>query len=447
MPLIPVFTDEEVERMRAAIDALRKPGAYEPGKWMVSPLNRRADVLGGEFPRDVVLRDIALRTLEQMPGVNLAPADRLRLLRAVVETGVPSVQLSAFGRGWSLEQMREEVNVVKTINPRCEVVYGHALTRDDLVLAAEAGVNLVQFWAAPFVEAELIYAGNVFRAAWKGEDWRKSVTPRTVEDQIERARRLVAAGKELGVGVSAGLNMLPFAPDEYIVRYSQAMNDAEADEIVLYDGPSGVGPEAYEYLVRLVRQHAPRCTIGVHTHNMFDLAVGNALRANHAGARVLEVSVNGYCAASGQADLAATAVALTALYGIDTGVALEKLTPLSRLAEEISGYRVAWNHPVTGRETFNWGGMENIVQEMKVDKLLHWCLEPTLVGNERRWDITFDSGPYTMLDKLKALGIEVDLSLVEPILARVKAEIRVRRRVLTNDEIREIASSLAKRER
>jgi hypothetical protein len=44
-----------------------------------------------------------------------------------------------------------------------------------------------------------------------------------------------------------------------------------------------------------------------------------------------------------------------------------------------------------------------VIQELKVDPLLHWCIEPRLVGNERRWDITFDSGPYTMLDKLKEL--------------------------------------------
>jgi hypothetical protein len=50
----------------------------------------------------------------------------------------------------------------------------------------------------------------------------------------------------------------------------------------------------------------------------------------------------------------------------------------------------------TGRDVFNWGGTEFVIQELHIDPLIHWCIEPQLVGNERRWDITFDSGPYTM---------------------------------------------------
>ena len=172
---------------------------------------------------------------------------------------------------------------------------------------------------------------------------------------------------------------------------------------------------------------------------MFDLAVACAVAAARAGASVLEVSVNGYCSASGQADLAAAAVTFEALYGVQTGIALERLTPLARLGEEITGYKLAWNAPVTGENVYNWGGTEFVVQELKVDPLLHWCIEPGLVGNERRWDITFDSGPYTMVDKLRELGIEVDLPLVEVILARVKDEIRRQRRVLRDDEVRAIA--------
>ncbi len=438
MPQIPVFTPAEVAALRAGLNRYREPGAYEPGKWMVSPLNRRPEVLGRPFPAAVTLRDITLRTTEQMPGVVLAPEDRRRLLAAIVEAGVPSVQLSAFRRGWTLEAMRAEVAAVKRLNPACEVVYGHAKTREDVALAAAAGIDSVQFWAAPYVEAAPLFAG-VYEKAWRDEDWRKGWVARTVEDQLAQARALVLAGKEGGVRVSAGLNQIPFAPEEYVVRYCRAMHECGAPEIVLYDGPSGVGPEAYAWLVELAKREAPGAVVGVHTHNMFDQAVANACAAARAGAEVLEVSVNGYCSASGQADLAATTMALTALYGVRTGIVLERMTSLARLAEELTGYRVAWNHPVTGPDVFNWGGTEFVIQELKVDPLIHWCIEPTLVGNERRWDITADSGPYTMLDKLETLGLRVDVALVEPILAAVKQEMQRRRRVLTDDEIRALA--------
>jgi hypothetical protein len=48
-----------------------------------------------------------------------------------------------------------------------------------------------------------------------------------------------------------------------------------------------------------------------------------------------------------------------------------------------------------------------------------------------------------MLDKLNALGVAVDHKLVEPILARVKEEMRRLRRVLTDAEVRAIATAAA----
>ena len=44
-----VFSEEEKESFRAAINRMRQPGAYEPGKWVVSPLNRDPAVVG-ELP-------------------------------------------------------------------------------------------------------------------------------------------------------------------------------------------------------------------------------------------------------------------------------------------------------------------------------------------------------------------------------------------------------------
>jgi hypothetical protein len=105
MPRYPVFTPEEISAFRRAISTYREPGAYVTGQWSVSPLNRRPDIVG-TFPRTFVLRDIAVRTTEQMPGVVLPAADRARLLRAVVETGAPSVQVGAFGRNRSRDEMR-----------------------------------------------------------------------------------------------------------------------------------------------------------------------------------------------------------------------------------------------------------------------------------------------------------------------------------------------------
>jgi isopropylmalate/homocitrate/citramalate synthase len=443
MPKFPVFSTSEAAAFQHAINRYRAPGAYEPGKWSVSPLARRPEV-AGRFPERIVLRDIALRTTDQMPGVVLSPQDRLRFMRAIAETGVPSLLIGVCGRRGA-EEVRAEVDLIKSINPDCEIAYGGLRNRGDLEFAARVGIDIVQFWAAPYVEAAPMYSGlGVYQKAWQDQDWKDVKVPMTQEAQIAAAREFVQWGREIGVKTSAGINQLSFATESYVESFCRTMHAAGAPEIVLYDGGSGMSPEGYEHMVRIARRNAPEAVIGVHTHNMFDLAIACAVAAARGGATVLEVSVNGYCSASGQADLAIAAATFEALYGVKTGIRLEKMTSLARLGEDITGYKLAWNSPVTGREVHNWGGTEFVVQELKIDPLVHWCIEPGLVGNQRRWDITFDSGPYTMLDKLTELGVKVELALVEPILAKVKDEMRRQKRVLSDDEVRGIAAGAAR---
>src|SRR5262245_17412154 len=277
MPRFPVFSPAEIQSFRDAIDRHREPGSYEPGKWSVSPLNRRPEIVGA-FPAKVVLRDIALRTTDQMPGVVLAPEARLRFMGAIAEAGVPSIQLGAFGRSRTLEQVKSEVDLVKGINPKCEIVYGGVRNRSDMEFAAQAGIDSVQFWAAPYVEAAPMYSGQgVYQKAWRGEDWREVELPRSAEEQLAGALEIVRWGNELGVRASAGINQIAFAPESYVESFCKAMHAAKAPEIVLYDGSSGMGPESYEHMVRLARRHAPAAVIGVHTHNMHGLAVASAL--------------------------------------------------------------------------------------------------------------------------------------------------------------------------
>ncbi|MEV7891452.1 hypothetical protein ACWD3I_44100 [Streptomyces sp. NPDC002817] len=153
------------------------------------------------------------------------------------------------------------------------------------------------------------------------------------------------------------------------------------------------------------------------------------------GATAVELSVNGYCGGPGNADLAATALAFEALYGVRTGIRTDRLTELARTAEALTGYQPAWNHPVTGTHAFCWGGMDLITQETEVDPLLHNCLEPTLVGNARTVPFTADSGPYTLIDKLTQAGVELTSAQVDDVLTRAREFMATHERLLTDEEL------------
>jgi|GEM_PF-1543214 len=439
MPKPQIFTDAEIQGMRDNVNSLRVPGAYEPNRWMTSAYSRDSQVIGRDIPESVAIRDITLRNIEQMPGVNLASAQRDRLMEALVAVGIPEIELSMFGRGHTRESLAHDVQRVKAVSPNCKVVMTGARSPDDVRQAADAGCEIVQFGGAPAAGAAPLRIGGAFQSAWEGKDWRKEMVPKNKDEQNARVLRLIAAAREAGVQGSCTINQVNYANDAYLSEYAALVGNAGAASIMLADGPSGCSPEAFAHMTRVVRRHAPDAAVLIHSHNSFNLANANSLAGVVAGARGIEVSINGYCSISGQADLSHVAIALEALYGVSTGIRLADLTALARLAEEIVGQPIAPGHPITGTDAFSCGGSDTVIQELDVDPLIHWSLVPELVGNRRKWTITRSTGPFTMWEKLDQLSINAEKQHIEPILHACWDAIRETGKPLTDDEIATIA--------
>jgi len=434
----PVFTPEEIARFRAELASRRAPGAYEPGRWSVSPLNRRTDVVGS-LPASVRLRDATLRSVETLPGVVATPEAKAEFLRRLVGTGVADVVTAGLG-GRGDAALKDEVELVKGENPDCRVVCPLMRSPEDVDRAAAAGYDAVQVWVQGFGETSLIYQAPVYGKSWRGEEWRTGDTPRDRAAVLARAARLVSYARERGLDVIVPLLMVSYATEESHEESVTVLAGAGAGELTLFDGPGAMSPEAYAHLVRLTRALAPNVEVGLHPHNTFGLAVGCAVAAVRAGAGAVELSVNGYCGGPGNADLAATALTFEALYGVRTGIRTERLTELAQAGRDLTGYHTAWNHPVTGSHAFCWGGMDLITQETEIDPLLHNCLEPELVGNARAVPFTPDSGPYTLADRLAALGIEPGPAQVDEILVRARELMAREGRLLTDEDLAELAA-------
>ncbi|MEW2570907.1 hypothetical protein [Streptomyces sp. NPDC047070] len=436
-----VFTDEEITRFRAELADRRSPGAYEPGRWSVSPLTRRPDVRG-PMPGSVRLRDATLRSVETLPGVVASTEAKEAYLRRLAGAGVREVVTAGLA-GRDDKALRAEVEVIKGENPDCRAVLPLLRTTADIDRAADAGYDAVQIWVQGLGEASLIYNPAVYQQAWRGEDWRGTSTPRGRADVLARALPLIRHARSRGLHAVVPMLMVSFLTDEILDESVIALTAAGATELTLFDGPGAMSPEAYAQLVTRTKELAPGVEVGLHPHNTFGLAVACAVAAVRAGADVVELSVNGYCGGPGNADLAATAMAFEALYGVRTGIRTERLTELARAGEELTGYHLAWNHPVTGTSAFSWGGMDLITQETAVDPLLHNCLEPALVGNTRQVPFTPDSGPYTLADKLTALGVDTTVAQVDEILRRARDLMKREARLLTDADLAALAREVA----
>ena len=440
MELPRVFTDEEVSRFRAELADKRRPGAYRPGHWSVSPLNRDPAVTG-PMPERIRLRDATLRSVETLPGVVASDRAKADYLRQLVRSGVSEV-VTAGVRGRDEAALRDEIAVIKSENPDCRAICPLVSSAEAIDLAHAAGYNGVQVWIQGFGEASLIYE-RIYPTAWQGADWRRPETPRRRGDFVARAARLVEHARGRGLQVATPLLMVSYLTPEMLAEACATLTDAGVTELTLFDGPGAVSPEAFAALVSQTKALAPQASVGLHPHNTFGLAVACAVAAARAGADVIELSVNGYCGGPGNADLAATALAFEALYGVQTGIELSQLTALARAGEALTGYHVAWNHPVTGRQAFGWGGMDIITQETVVDPLLHNCVEPGLVGNQRQVPLTLDTGGYTMAYILGRLGVEItSTGQVDEVLRRCQEAMRTEARLLTDDDIRAVAAAV-----
>ena len=446
MQINQIFSDAELAGFQKELEPFRPRGAYVPGRWMVNPLNRIVGTANGNFPARVRLRDITLRTLEQVPGIVNTKEERLELLKVLAESGVPEIGTSCFRRGHSAADMAEEVKLAKSIAPDCKLVYGSVSNRPEMEMAAAAGYDSVQVWHATYVgKAIPLSAGATYSRAWQGRDWRELRFPASLEEHIERPRRLIRMGADLGVKVSAWINIIALSTEHYVETFCRMAAEMGAYEVVLADSSGGSAPEAIARMVEVARAAAPNLQIGLHTHNMFGLGIATSLAGARAGAEVIEVAVNGLDTGPGgcQASLAGMAVALEALYGVNTGIDLKRLDQISEIAERITGMPRTWNEPVLGSGAHECALVDDMEIEAIIDPLIHGALVSDAVGVKRRFPFTSTTGPWATWHKLDSLGIHVSKEQVAPIREACRKAMAERGH-LEDEDIREVAREVLK---
>jgi len=151
----PVFTPDEIARFRAELATKRAPGAYEPGRWSVSPRNREEAVLGS-LPKRIRLRDATLRSIETLPGVVASDATKAAYLRRLVRAGVGEVVTAGIA-GRDDAELKAEVDLIKSENPDCRAVCPLLFSPADIDRVWRAGYDAVQIWVQGFSETSLIY--------------------------------------------------------------------------------------------------------------------------------------------------------------------------------------------------------------------------------------------------------------------------------------------------
>jgi isopropylmalate/homocitrate/citramalate synthase len=317
-------------------------------------------------------------------------------------------------------------------------LYGVA-SEAQMDLARDHGVEIISYTTFPLPEWQPIYAASR-RASDHSELVARSASVDSEAALLEYLEQMADAIKQRGMKPRPIANFFSMASIEFLRNLGRACERAGVYALNFVDAAGSMGPAACRYAVAEVKKAAPGLTLGMHTHNDLGLATANALAGVEAGASQVDVTINGAGARSGNATMAEVIVAIESLYGIPTGIDLSKLTGLSSLFEELSRWPIPKDKPLVGDYAF-CDASDTHSFLLEADALLFAPVRPELVGNKRRSHLDLKSGINTLRMRLREIGLTIPEETLPGLWERVAHELAVKRRALTEEELRECIDS------
>jgi isopropylmalate/homocitrate/citramalate synthase len=157
-----------------------------------------------------------------------------------------------------------------------------------------------------------------------------------------------------------------------------------------------------------------------------------------AGATWIHGTINGMGERAGNADLAEVALALRGLYGIETGLRLERVREASHRVRALAGYELEPWKPLVGENLFTRESGAVASQFHDPPAIEPYSSE--LVGANRRIVLGKKSGLDSIRIKLEELGLDVPDEAQARLLERVKELGARERRLVTDDEFKELVA-------
>jgi (R)-citramalate synthase len=349
--------------------------------------------------------DTTLRDGEQTPGVNYTPDEKLLLAKALLQSGLDSVEIA------SARISDGEAHAVRAIT---QWARSNGLSDRVEILGFVDGNTSVD-WIVQ-------NGGRVLNLLAKGsENHCRVQLKKSRQEHFEDIARTVLYAVDCGLTVNVYLEDWSQGmrdSRDYIMALAACLCELPVKRIMLADTLGVLTPEEAESYVRLMVSQFP-VLFDFHGHNDYGLAVANSLAALRAGADRVHVTVNGLGERTGNANLATLVVAAGDLYGITCSVEEQALGMLSDLVATISGVELAANTPIVGRLSSIQGCGVHADGDKK-GRLYQNKLDPKRFGRTRGYDLGKTSGLASIEQNCLELGINASPEQQQALLAKVK---------------------------
>jgi 2-isopropylmalate synthase len=378
--------------------------------------------------RNIQIFDTTLRDGEQSPGISLSVEEKVeiahqlaRLRVDVVEAGFP---ITSEGDFESVSRIAAEV--------KGPIIAGLSrIHRIDIERAWEA----VKWSARPrihtFVGTSDLHIEHQMRS--------------NQAEILERVGEAVRFARSLCPEVEFSPMDATRTDIGYLAEVVAAAVEAGADVINIADTVGYTTPVEFSAFLRELQERVPDLrdkVLSVHCHDDLGLAVANSLAGVQAGARQIEVAVNGIGERAGNASLEEIVMALVTRgdhYGVELGVDTRQLANTSRMISNITGYEVPPNKAVVGRNAFlHESGIHQ--DGVLKDRRTFEIMTPKDIGLEgTNIFLGKHSGRHALKDALEELGYTLEGEVLKRAFARFK-EIADHKKTVTAADLEAIAA-------
>ena len=380
----------------------------------------------------ITIFDTTLRDGEQSAGVSFTLQDKLEIASKlaaagvdVIEAGFPSASPA------ELASVRAVAEALRGV-----VVCGLArAVPGDIEAAVEALHGAEHPRIHVFVNASDMHLAHQLR--------------KSREQVVEMTRIAVRQAR-------AGVAEVEFSPmdatrsdPDFLAELIQASLEAGAATVNLPDTVGFILPDALRALIENLYTRVPALrerTLSFHGQDDLGLATANALAAVSAGARQLEVTVNGIGERAGNTCFEEVVMALKVhgpALGVETGVNTRAIHGLSKLVEERSGLSIAPNKAIVGANAFRHASgvhQDGVLKQRETYEVI----DPVEIGHPVGTEIVL--GKLSGRAGFAARALKLGFALRGPALERAFRsfqELADRKREIGDTDVQQICAGLA----
>jgi 2-isopropylmalate synthase len=345
--------------------------------------------------------DTTLRDGEQVPGCQLTTDEKVMIAKELEKLGVDIIEA-----GFPISSpgdFRSVVEVSKAVTESTVCALSRAV-KGDIDAAGEA----LKFAKRPRIHTGI--GASDIHIKHKFNSNRDAIIEQAI-DAVKHARNLVDDVEFYAEDAGR-------ADLEFLARLTENVIKAGATVVNLPDTTGYVLPNDMFDRINYLMNNVPnvdKAILSMHNHNDLGMATANTIAGIRAGARQVEVTINGIGERAGNTSLEEIAMILKVhkTLGFHTDIYSTKLFPMSKLVSETMRMQVQANKAIVGRNAFAHSSgihQDGFLKHTDTYEIIN----PLEVGVDKSMIVlTARSGRHALKHRLEMLGFKLEKPLLD----------------------------------